>query len=115
MSVEQVFDTIAVRLKSEEVGGQKLFINWTFTDIDEKWVLGLSNRTLFHIQGRHESSASLTVTMKRMTLVDVVTQQTTFVDEINAGNITVDGDASALLTIFGNLDVFTPGFHVVEP
>jgi alkyl sulfatase BDS1-like metallo-beta-lactamase superfamily hydrolase len=115
MSVEQVFDTIAVRLKSEEVGGQKLFINWTFTDLNEKWVLGLSNRTLFHVQGRHEASASLTVTMKRMTLVDVVTQQTTFVDEINAGNITVDGDASALLTIFGNLDVFTPGFHIVEP
>jgi alkyl sulfatase BDS1-like metallo-beta-lactamase superfamily hydrolase len=115
MSVEQVFDTIAVRLKSEAVGGQKLFVNWTFTDIDEKWVLGLSNRTLFHVQGRHESSASLTVTMKRMTLVDVVTQQTTFMDEINAGNITVDGDASALLTIFGNLDVFTPGFHIVEP
>ena len=50
-----------------------------------------------------------------MILVDVVSQQTNFVDEINAGNITVDGDASALLTIFGNLDVFTPGFRIVEP
>jgi alkyl sulfatase BDS1-like metallo-beta-lactamase superfamily hydrolase len=115
MSVEQVFDTIAVRLKSEEVGGQKLFINWTFTDINEKWVLGLSNRTLFHVQGRHEASAAVTVSMKRMTLIDIVTQQTTFMDEINAGNITVDGDASALLTVFGNLDAFTPGFHIVEP
>ena len=115
MSVEQVFDTIAVRLKSEEVGGQKLFINWTFTDLNEKWVLGLSNRTLFHVQGRHESSAAATLTMERMTLVDIVTQQTTFMDQVNEGNITVDGDASALLTIFGNLDVFTPGFHIVEP
>jgi alkyl sulfatase BDS1-like metallo-beta-lactamase superfamily hydrolase len=115
MSVEQVFDTIAVRLKSEEVGGQKLFINWTFTDINEKWVLGMSNRTLFHVQGRHEASAAVTVSMKRMTLIDIVTQQTTFMDEINAGNITVDGDASALLTVFGNLDAFTPGFHIVEP
>jgi alkyl sulfatase BDS1-like metallo-beta-lactamase superfamily hydrolase len=53
--------------------------------------------------------------MERMTLVDIVTQQTTFMDQVNEGNITVDGDASALLTIFGNLDVFTPGFHIVEP
>jgi alkyl sulfatase BDS1-like metallo-beta-lactamase superfamily hydrolase len=67
------------------------------------------------VQGRHESSAAATLTMERMTLVDIVTQQTTFMDQVNEGNITVDGDASALLTIFGNLDVFTPGFHIVEP
>jgi alkyl sulfatase BDS1-like metallo-beta-lactamase superfamily hydrolase len=115
MSVEQVFDTIAVRLKSEEVGGQKLFINWTFTDLDEKWVLGLSNRTLHHVKGRHESAAAVTVTLKRMTLIDVVTQATTFMDQINEGNIQIDGDPSALLTIFGNLDAFTPGFLIVEP
>jgi alkyl sulfatase BDS1-like metallo-beta-lactamase superfamily hydrolase len=115
MSVEQVFDTIAVRLKSEEVGGQKLFINWTFTDLDEKWTLGLSNRTLFHVKGRHDAAAAVTVSMKRMTLIDVVTQATTFMDQINEGNIVLEGDPAALLTIFGNLDVFTPSFHVVEP
>ncbi len=115
MSVEQVFDTISVRLKSEEVGGQKLFINWTFTDLDEKWVLGLSNRTLHHVKGRHDSAAAVTVTLKRMTLIDVVTQATTFMDQINEGNIQIDGDASALLTVFGNLDAFTPGFLIVEP
>ncbi len=115
MSVEQVFDAIAVRLKSEEVGGQRLFVNWTFTDLDEKWVLGLSNRTLFHVQGRHDERAAVTVTLSRLTLVAVVTQETTFMDEIQAGNITLDGDPAALLTIFGNLDTFVVSFHVVEP
>ena len=115
MSVEQVFDAIAVRLKSEDVGGQTVFVNWTFTDINEKWVLGLSNRTLFHVQGRHESRAAVTVTLPRPTLVAVVTQETTFMDEIQAGRITLDGDPAALLSIFGNLDTFTVGFNVVEP
>jgi alkyl sulfatase BDS1-like metallo-beta-lactamase superfamily hydrolase len=50
-----------------------------------------------------------------MTLIDVITQATTFMDQINEGNIQIDGDASALLTIFGNLDAFTPGFLIVEP
>jgi alkyl sulfatase BDS1-like metallo-beta-lactamase superfamily hydrolase len=36
-------------------------------------------------------------------------------DQITAGNITLDGDPSALLTIFGNIDVFEPGFNIVEP
>ena len=29
--------------------------------------------------------------------------------------ITIEGDASALLTIFGNMETFTPGFAIVEP
>jgi alkyl sulfatase BDS1-like metallo-beta-lactamase superfamily hydrolase len=115
MSVEQVFDAIAVRLKSEDVGGQTVFVNWTFTDINEKWVLGLSNRTLFHVHGRHDSRAAVTVTLPRTILIAVVTQETTFMDEIQAGRITLDGDPAALLTIFGNLDTFTVGFNVVEP
>jgi alkyl sulfatase BDS1-like metallo-beta-lactamase superfamily hydrolase len=115
MTVEQVFDAIAIRLKSEEVGGQKVFVNWTFTDLDEKWILGLSNRTLFHVQGRHEPRASVTVSLSRLTLVSIVTAETTFMDEIQAGRITLDGDPAALLTIFGNLDTFVPGFAVVEP
>ncbi len=115
MSVEQVFDAIAIRLKSEEVGGLRVFVNWTFTDLDEKWVLGLSNRTLFHVQGRHDSRASVTVSLSRLTLVGIITAETTFMDEIQAGRITLDGDPAALLTIFGNLDTFVPGFAVVEP
>jgi alkyl sulfatase BDS1-like metallo-beta-lactamase superfamily hydrolase len=67
------------------------------------------------VKGRHESAAAVTVTLKRMTLIDIVTQATTFMDQINEGNIQIDGDASALLTIFGSLDAFTPGFLIVEP
>jgi alkyl sulfatase BDS1-like metallo-beta-lactamase superfamily hydrolase len=115
MSVEQVFDAVAVRLVSENVGGMTEFVNWTFTDINENWVLGLSNRTLFHVKGRHEPRASVTVSLPRTTLIEVVTQETTFMEQIQAGNIAVDGDPAALLTIFGNLDSFTPGFHIVEP
>lgn len=115
MTIEQVFDSMAIRLKSEEVGGKSASINWTFTDIDEKWVLGLSNRTLYHVKGRHDRDADATITMTRASLIDVVTQQTTIPDEIAAGRVKLDGDATALLTMLGNLDTFLPGFNVVEP
>jgi alkyl sulfatase BDS1-like metallo-beta-lactamase superfamily hydrolase len=42
-------------------------------------------------------------------------QEATYMDQITAGNITLDGDPSALLTIFGNIDAFEPGFNIVEP
>ena len=115
LTIEQLFDSLSVRVKSEELGGVSLCVNWHFTDIDEKWILGISNRTLYATPGRHEKSAAATITLTRLTMLDVVTQATTFVDQITAGTISIDGDASALLQIFGNLDTIITGFAIVEP
>lgn len=57
----------------------------------------------------------VSVTLDRSLLVDVITQVTTFAEGIESGRIVLEGDASALLTIFGNLETFTPGFAIVEP
>jgi alkyl sulfatase BDS1-like metallo-beta-lactamase superfamily hydrolase len=56
-----------------------------------------------------------TLRLDRSLLIRIITQETSFVDEIGAGNISLDGDAGALLTVFGNLDVFMGGFTIVEP
>ncbi|CAB5037897.1 MAG: MBL fold metallo-hydrolase [Actinobacteria bacterium] len=119
MTVEQIFDTISVRLDSEAVGGLSLKINWTFPDMrgtaDEKWVLALSHRTLYGVQGRHDSEAIASISINRSLLIDILTQQTTFVDQITAGNIILEGDGAALLNIFGNIDTNAPGFAIIEP
>ena len=119
MTVDQVFDTIAVRTMSENLGGVALAINWTFTDLvgtpDEHWVLGVSNRTIYSIRGVHEPSAAASVTLTRAKFLDIVLQDTTFVDAMNVGDVALGGDAAALITIFGNLDTFSMGFPIVEP
>jgi alkyl sulfatase BDS1-like metallo-beta-lactamase superfamily hydrolase len=96
-----------------------LCVNWTFTDLantsDHKWVQGLSNRTMFAHSGRHEATAAASIVTTRATLLEVIAQTTTIPDEMTAGNLSIDGDAGALITIFGNLDKFTPGFAIVEP
>jgi len=119
MTIGQVFDTLAVRLMQEQVGGLATTINWNFTDMagtpDQSWVLALSNRTLLSTQGRHDDAADATIHIKRETLIDVITQATTFLQEMTDGVITVDGDAAALLNIFGNLEKFVTGFAIVEP
>ncbi|NCU81250.1 MAG: MBL fold metallo-hydrolase, partial [Acidimicrobiia bacterium] len=119
MTIEQVFDTLAVRAMSENLGGVAITINWTFTDMvntpDEKWILGVSNRTIFATQGRHNQSASATISVSRDLFLEVIAQTTTFVDEIQKGTVTIDGDATVMLQIFGNLDNFSTGFAIVEP
>jgi len=115
MNIEQMFDTIAVRLMSENVGGLKVIINWHFTDIDEHWVLELSHRTLHATPNKVAPNANATITIARTLMLSIMNQETTFVDQLQAGTITIDGDVAALLTIFGNLDLFLPGFAIVEP
>jgi alkyl sulfatase BDS1-like metallo-beta-lactamase superfamily hydrolase len=119
MTIEQVFDALSVRTMSEQLGGIALAINWTFTDLrgtpDERWTLGVSNRTIYSTRGRHADNAATSVTISRSTLLDVVGQETTFVDAMKAGQASIDGDAGALLTVFGNLDKFSMGFAIVEP
>ncbi|KRO62522.1 MAG: hypothetical protein ABR76_01820, partial [Acidimicrobiia bacterium BACL6 MAG-121220-bin61] len=65
MTIGQVFDTLAVRLMQEQVGGLATTINWNFTDMegtpDHSWVLALSNRTLVSTQGRHDAAADATI------------------------------------------------------
>lgn len=115
MTIQQVFDTLAIRLKSDEVAGVTLSLNWTFTDINEKWLVGISHRTLFSTSGRHDPQAAASITTTRHTLLEVIAQSTTFLDEIQAGNITIEGDATALITVLGNLDTFQTNFSIVEP
>jgi alkyl sulfatase BDS1-like metallo-beta-lactamase superfamily hydrolase len=110
---------LGVRAISENLGGVSLTINWLFTDMigsaDEKWILGVSNRTLYVTQGRHSDTAAATVVLSRDLFLEVIAQTTTFVDELKNGTIKIEGDAGALMTIFGNLDNFSTGFAIVEP
>ena len=115
MTIQQVFDTLAVRLKSDEVAGVTLSLNWTFTDINEKWLVGISHRTLFSTPGRHDPQAAASITTTRHTLLEVITQSTTFLEQIQAGNIAIEGDGTALITVLGNLDAFQTNFSIVEP
>lgn len=115
LTVGQVFDLLAVRLKSEELGGVRVTLNWRFTDIGEDWVVGISNRTLFSRRGRHEPSAAATVTLARTDLLAFLAGEVTIVDAVVAGRIRIDGDAEALRAVLGHLDQFLSGFPIVEP
>ena len=115
LTPELVFDSVAMRLKSDEVAGLRATINFSLTDIGEQWILGLENRALHSIKGRLAELADATLTLTRATLIDVITGAATFVEAIADGRIVLDGDATALDHIFGHLDTFMSGFAIVEP
>jgi alkyl sulfatase BDS1-like metallo-beta-lactamase superfamily hydrolase len=57
----------------------------------------------------------VSLTLTRAKFLDIVLQDTTFVDAVKAGDVVLSGDAASLITIFGNLDTFSMGFPIVEP
>jgi alkyl sulfatase BDS1-like metallo-beta-lactamase superfamily hydrolase len=104
-----------VRLRSEDVGGTAITLDITLTDIDERWVLALSNRALHAVEGRHDDAADATITTTRAVLVSVTAGARTFDDAVSSGDATIDGDPTAVDGIFDHLDVFMSNFPVVEP
>lgn len=114
LTVDQVFDLIGIRLKSETVGGRHAVIGWRFTDLDEDWTLELSNRALsaYPVAPGHPD---VTVHLTAALLRQVVGGRTTFVEAAAAGDLVLHGDAEALRTVFGNLDRFAGDHAIVEP
>ena len=52
MTVDQLMDATAVRLKAEEVGGIDVTVNLRFTDVGQDWRVVISNRAIHTTAGR---------------------------------------------------------------
>jgi alkyl sulfatase BDS1-like metallo-beta-lactamase superfamily hydrolase len=120
LTIDMIFDALAIRLKAEEVAGERVISNWQFTDLDDgagsgSWVLALENQAIHYVHGRHADNAAVTVTLTKSDFVQITGGAMTFIDAVTEGKVQLDGDPSVLVTIFGNLDAFETGFPIVEP
>lgn len=118
MSVEQFFDTLAVRLRAEELGGEHVIVNWIVSDTnadDQEWVLELSNRTLHARRRGAHPDADATVTTTRTALVALGVPDATVAAAAADGTVTVDGDVSRVDVIWAHLETFWSMFPIVEP
>jgi alkyl sulfatase BDS1-like metallo-beta-lactamase superfamily hydrolase len=115
LPIDQLLALVAMRLKSDEIGGARFDINLHFTDLDEDWVLGLANRVLHYRSNKQIDGAALTVTTTRETLSQIVAGESTIDQAVDSNALQVDGDLDALRVIIDNLDTFVSGFNIVEP
>jgi alkyl sulfatase BDS1-like metallo-beta-lactamase superfamily hydrolase len=114
MTVDQLMDATAVRLRAEEVGGVDVTVNLRFSDIGEDWRVVISNRAMHTSQG-HAAEAKATVDLDRSVLVEIGSAELTAQGAIEQGRAVIDGDASAFLSIFDHLDMFMSMFPIIEP
>ncbi|MFT4714416.1 MAG: alkyl sulfatase BDS1-like metallo-beta-lactamase superfamily hydrolase, partial [Candidatus Azotimanducaceae bacterium] len=113
LDVDMLFDLVGVRLRDQEVGDAEGTVNWLFTDVNEKHVLGLAHCTIHHRLDTHDENALANIETTREDLAAVLRGERTIDEMLNAVEVT--GDPTILRTIFSNLDVFTGRFGIVEP
>jgi alkyl sulfatase BDS1-like metallo-beta-lactamase superfamily hydrolase len=115
LTIEMLFDYFAVRLNGPKADGKRIVVNWTFTDLDQRYVLNLENAALTALANTHAERADATLSLTRRALDAVLLRQTTFPEAVQSGQITVDGDAAKLVELVSLLDDFTVMFEIVEP
>jgi alkyl sulfatase BDS1-like metallo-beta-lactamase superfamily hydrolase len=115
VSIDLAFDFLGVRLNAAKAEGKTIVINWTFTDLNQSYVMNLENSALTHTAGKRSDNADVSVALTRATLDAITLKQRSFLGSIATGDVAISGNPLKLRELFGLLDEFSPGFEIVEP
>jgi alkyl sulfatase BDS1-like metallo-beta-lactamase superfamily hydrolase len=115
VSIDLAFDFLGVRLNAVKAEGKHIVINWTFTDLNQTYVMNLENSALTHTFGKLSDNADVSVALTRSTLDAITLKQRTFLGSVATGDVSISGNPLKLAELFGLLEEFSPGFEVVEP
>jgi alkyl sulfatase BDS1-like metallo-beta-lactamase superfamily hydrolase len=109
LTIEQLFDSLAIRIDGPRAAAESLVIDCHFTDTGTTVRLALSNGALIQTENpRSQAAADLTLTLSKPQLLGLL-----------AGNgmdgIEHTGDPAALSKLIGLLDTPDPAFPIITP
>jgi alkyl sulfatase BDS1-like metallo-beta-lactamase superfamily hydrolase len=115
LTLDLIFDGMAVRLNGPKAAGNKIIVNWNFTDTNEQYSLFLENGVLNHKANTQVKNADVTIKLTRSVFDNIFTGQTTFLSRILAGQVAYDGNIGKLNELMSLLDEFNLWFNIVTP
>ena len=114
MSTELWLDFIAIRMDSRKAEGINFVINLVLPDIDEKYVVELSNATLTNIKGVQAKNPTLAISVNRSDLNRVMLDPEVTLESLFAsGKATYQGDLKPLEQLKSMMVRFTPDFEIM--
>ncbi|QLY29599.1 MBL fold metallo-hydrolase [Nocardia huaxiensis] len=109
LSVEQLFDTVAIRIDGRRAAAETLCVDWHFTDLGSTLRTALSNGALIRTPDpRTGAHVDLTVTLTKQQLLGLLAGGAT-------DGLALDGDPEVLPRLFALLDDPDPAFAIVTP
>lgn len=115
LPVEQLLDSLSVRLNGPKAGARTMALNLDFTDTKERYLVTLENAVLHHVKDRRMTKADASIAITRGGLVDILLGEKTLDALVAAKVAKVDGDGHALTDLVGLLDQFDFWFEIVMP
>ena len=107
LAIDQVFDSIAVRVDGPKAWNERITIDWHLTDLDKHIRTGLSNGVLVQTTP-HDAEADLSVTLTKPQLLKAIATG-------DLGGLTTTGDPGAFTRLAGLLAPVDPSFPIVTP
>lgn len=109
LTVQQLFDSLAIRIDGPRAAAQSLVIDWRFTDSGTTVRLALSNGALIQTENpKSPATPELTITLTKRELLGLLAGQ-------RLDGIDHDGDPAALTRLMGLLETPNEAFPVVTP
>ena len=109
LTIEQLFDSLAIRIDGPRAATESLVIDWHFTDTGVTLRLALSNGALIQTENpRTRAAADLTLTLTKPQLLGLMAGH-------GLDGIEHTGDPAALSKLMGLLDAPDPAFPIITP
>ncbi|MEV3919786.1 alkyl/aryl-sulfatase [Actinomadura coerulea] len=108
LSIEQIFDSLAIRVNGPRAWDTRLTIDCVFTDLKDEVRLSLANGVLTQTRTHEGTPADLTLTLTKPQLLRMVAAG-------ELGDVHADGDRRAVTTLIGLLDDGDRDFDIVTP
>jgi alkyl sulfatase BDS1-like metallo-beta-lactamase superfamily hydrolase len=118
MPTSLILDYLAIRLKHPEAADLVGTVSIALTDVDERYLLELSNGVLHHrhVADDEAVAADATITTTRAWLNELLAMDDPAAAMTEgADGLRIEGDPSPLLALFGLLDDFPFWFDIVTP
>ncbi|MGP3919163.1 alkyl/aryl-sulfatase [Nonomuraea sp. 10N515B] len=106
LSVEQIFDSLAIRVDGPRAWHERLAIDWHLTDLGERHRTTLSNGALIHQAEPRDEAADLTLRLTKAQLLGLLSGK-------GVEGVEREGDTSALRRLVAVLDRPVPDFAIV--
>jgi alkyl sulfatase BDS1-like metallo-beta-lactamase superfamily hydrolase len=113
--VENLLDSMAVRLEGPQADGKRMTFNFVFTDVGETHVLELENAVLHHRAADAVPGANATVRLTRELLIRLGIGEAGLKDLVMSDQLQVEGSRLDLLSFLSLIDKPDTRFPIVTP
>lgn len=108
LTIEQLFDTVAVRLDGPKAWSEHLSVDWKLTDLGRTYRTLISNGALIHYADPSDDTADATLTLTKPQLLGLLAGQ-------GLDGVESTGDVSVLQRLVGLIATPDQNFAIVTP